>query len=199
MLIHPSARARCTPAHATASLREPRHCHGGAELQPDVERRGSDPRVPVRVHARRAVEPEDGGQVVRDGGGLSVEGQAAELGGRDGRDDVVGPEEQPRQQGRHEQEHRQVDGHRREARGRALVSPLRAAAGACRCRQRMLNGHGAQGREGKHDVRKMVGVLILCGWSGSQSKFVALVLERIDHHHKRQKEQTMHKCRRVIK
>jgi hypothetical protein len=122
----------------------------------------------VRVHARRAVEPEDGGQVVRDGGGLGVEGQAAELGGRDGRDDVVGPEEQPRQQGRHEQKHRQVHGHRREARGRrsrhrghALVSPLRAAAGACRCRQRMLDGHGAaQGGEGKHDVPKMVGVSI---------------------------------------
>jgi len=64
--LHASPRYRQRVA-STAALREPRQRHGGAELLTGVERRGPDPRVPARVHARRAVEPKHGGEVVRDG------------------------------------------------------------------------------------------------------------------------------------
>lgn len=129
--LHAGPRHRHRDAAAASALREPRQRHGGAELLPGVERRGPDRRIPARVQPRRAGEPEDGGQVVRERGGLGVEGQAAELGGGDVWDDMVRPEEQAWEKGRREEEHHQVHGHRRQARGgrgchrrHALASPL---------------------------------------------------------------------------
>ncbi|RCV15198.1 hypothetical protein SETIT_3G039000v2 [Setaria italica] len=147
--LHAGPRHRQCGAAAAAAQRERRQRHGGAELLPGVERRGPDPRVPAaRVHTRRAVlEPEHGGEVVREGRGRGVEGQAAELGRRDVGGGVVWPEEQPREEGRREDEHRQEHDQGREASGSrgchcssALPPPL------ARRRQR-LHGHGSKDRE----------------------------------------------------
>ncbi|WVZ96260.1 hypothetical protein U9M48_041919 [Paspalum notatum var. saurae] len=137
--LHAGPRHRQLVGCPAAALREPRQRHGGAELLAGVERRRPDPRVPPR----RAVEPEHGGEVVRDGGGRGVEGQDAELGGRDVGDGVVRPEEQPWDQRRREDEHRQEHDQRRQASGRGGCDGSRALPASLAHRRRLLHGHGS--------------------------------------------------------
>lgn len=96
------------------------------------------------MQARRAVEPQHGGEVVRDGRGRGVECQGAELARRDVRDDVVRPEEQPRDEGRRKDEHGQEHDQGREASRSRGCHYCHALPPPPTRRRRRLRGHGSQ-------------------------------------------------------